>query len=171
MLQPVFPSPSRAAQRPSVLIVGSYRGKLFVADELLIYAETRDAEEAVSACSSSMAFGWRPKTKDRRANRLVTRSDEPCVLQRSRGMTVATISAEACAHGVVMLASERRADGAAAWWACRDCGVPFAPIGAARGAPSAGLERPSRDGTSDQEYVSIRELSRRSPTPRVRSAT
>jgi hypothetical protein len=28
---------------------------------------------------------------------------------------------------------------------------------------SAGLERPSGDGTADQEYVSIRELSRRIP--------
>jgi hypothetical protein len=30
-------------------------------------------------------------------------------------MTVATIRAEACAHGVVTLASERREDGASAW--------------------------------------------------------
>jgi hypothetical protein len=78
-------------------------------------------------------------------------------------MTVATISAEACAHGVVILASGRREDGASAWWAWRDCGVQFAPIGGARGLPSTGSERPSGDGAADQEYVSIRELSRRIP--------
>jgi hypothetical protein len=78
-------------------------------------------------------------------------------------MTVATIGAEACAHGVVTLASERREDGASAWWACRDCGVQFAPIGGARVVPTTGFERSSRDGTADQEYVSIRELSRRIP--------
>jgi hypothetical protein len=78
-------------------------------------------------------------------------------------MTVATTSAKACAHGVVMLSSERREDGASAWWACRDCGVQFAPIGGARVVPSAALERPSRDGMADPEYVSIRELSRRIP--------
>ena len=63
MLQPVFPSPSRAAQRPSVLIVGSYRGKLFVADELLIYAETRDAEEAVSAWLFQHGIRMAPKNQ------------------------------------------------------------------------------------------------------------
>jgi hypothetical protein len=78
-------------------------------------------------------------------------------------MTVATISAEACAHGVVMLASDRRDGGASAWWACRDCGVQFAPIGRARVLPSAEPDRLSSEGTADQEYVSIRELSRRIP--------
>jgi hypothetical protein len=48
-LQPSFPSPPRAAQRPSVLIVGSCQGKVFVADDLLVYAETIDGEEAVRA--------------------------------------------------------------------------------------------------------------------------
>jgi hypothetical protein len=48
-LSPVFPSPPPAAQRPSVLIVGSCQGKVFVADDLLVYAETLDGEEAIRA--------------------------------------------------------------------------------------------------------------------------
>jgi hypothetical protein len=48
-LQLAFLSTSRAAQRPSVLIFGSCHGKVFVADDLLVYAETLDGEEAVRA--------------------------------------------------------------------------------------------------------------------------
>ena len=48
-LQCTAVSTSRADQRPGVLIVGSCRGEVFVADELLIYAETLGGEEAVRA--------------------------------------------------------------------------------------------------------------------------
>ena len=48
-LQRTAISTSRADQRPGVLIVGSCRGEVFVADELLIYAETLNGEEAVRA--------------------------------------------------------------------------------------------------------------------------
>ena len=48
-LQRTALSTSRADQRPGVLIVGSCRGEVFVADELLIYAETLNGEEAVRA--------------------------------------------------------------------------------------------------------------------------
>jgi hypothetical protein len=42
-------STSRADQRPGILIVGSCRGEVFVADEFLIYAETLGGEETVRA--------------------------------------------------------------------------------------------------------------------------
>jgi hypothetical protein len=48
-LQRTTPSTSRADQRPGVLIVGSCHGKVFVADDPLIYAETLEGEEAVRA--------------------------------------------------------------------------------------------------------------------------
>ena len=53
-------STSRADQRPGVLIVGSCRGKVFVADELLIYAETLDGEEAVRAWLAQHGINMAP---------------------------------------------------------------------------------------------------------------
>jgi hypothetical protein len=47
-----------------------------------------------------------------------------------------------------------------AWWACRDCGVPFAP------AASPPALRPATDAVDDHpapEYVSIHDLCRRIP--------
>jgi hypothetical protein len=48
-LQAGLPSPPRATQRPSALIVGSCQDKVFLADTVLVYAETSDGEEAVRA--------------------------------------------------------------------------------------------------------------------------
>src|SRR5262249_30186381 len=108
--------------------------------------------------SNSMASGWRPTSQSARDS--VERT--PLGPAKARH-DVATISVEACAHGVVILASDRREDAAFAWWACRDCGVEFAPIGGARALLSVGFDRPTGDGTADREYVSIRELSRLIP--------
>lgn len=48
-LQRTTLSTLRTDHRPGVLIAGSCHGKVFVADELLIYAETLGGEEAVRA--------------------------------------------------------------------------------------------------------------------------
>jgi hypothetical protein len=56
-------STSRADQRPGVLIVGFCRGEVFVADELLIHAETLGAEEAVHAWLAQHGIQMAPKEK------------------------------------------------------------------------------------------------------------
>jgi hypothetical protein len=56
-------STSRPDQRPGVLIVGFCRGEVFVADELLIHAETRDAEEAVHAWLAQHGIRMSPTDK------------------------------------------------------------------------------------------------------------
>ena len=55
-------STSRADQRPGVLIVGSCRGEVFVADELLIYADTLGGEEAVRAWLAQHGIHMTPPT-------------------------------------------------------------------------------------------------------------
>ena len=70
-------STSHADRRPGVLIVGFCRGELFVADELLIYAETLGAEEAVHAWLAQHGIQMAPKERYEQANRLVTQSEGP----------------------------------------------------------------------------------------------
>jgi hypothetical protein len=60
-----------------------------------------------------------------------------------------------CAHSVVLL----RAEADRAWWACRDCDVPFSPA-VPTGRPP---ETPAVDGASGPEYISLRELTKRIP--------
>lgn len=59
----------------------------------------------------------------------------------------------ACAHAVIILKSK---DGKA-WWACRDCETPFAPV------TTAQAEVAATNGSAETEYVSIRELTARIP--------
>ena len=60
-----------------------------------------------------------------------------------------------CAHSVVLL----RTEAGRAWWACRDCDVPFSPAG-----PTArSHEIPILDGEAGPEYISLRELTKRIP--------
>jgi hypothetical protein len=55
-------STSRADQRPGVLIIGFCRGKVFVADELLIHAETFGGEEAVRAWLAQHGINMGPSS-------------------------------------------------------------------------------------------------------------
>lgn len=76
---------------------------------------------------------------------------------------MAKIRAEACAHAVISLATSEDGDGAQAWWACRDCGAPFAPVARATVPRSP---KPSDSASADPngtEYLSTRELARRIP--------
>jgi predicted DNA-binding transcriptional regulator AlpA len=63
---------------------------------------------------------------------------------------------------MVKLISQNHDDIMKAWWACRDCGTPFAPAGSFAVAKTDNNTAPhqSVDQHASQEYVSIRELSR-----------
>src|SRR5439155_20085815 len=61
-LQPGLPSPSRATQRPSALIVGPCQDKVFLADTLLVYAEkastSQSARDSVGRTPFSPKFPY-----------------------------------------------------------------------------------------------------------------
>jgi hypothetical protein len=60
-----------------------------------------------------------------------------------------------CAHSVVLLHTEA----GRAWWACRDCDVPFSPAVPSDRPP----ETSAVDGAPGPEYISLRELTNRIP--------
>ena len=60
-----------------------------------------------------------------------------------------------CAHSVVLL----RTEAGRAWWACRDCEVPFSPAA----PPARRPESAAVDGAAGPEYISLRELTTRIP--------
>ena len=62
----------------------------------------------------------------------------------------------ACAHARVALTTGEEHGRAQAWWACADCGTPFAPIIRAVAPPAAEAAPPS-------DYLSIHELAARIP--------
>ncbi len=70
---------------------------------------------------------------------------------------------ESCAHAVISLATSEGRDGAPAWWACRDCGAPFAPVARATMAHSPKPRPAASADPNGTEYLSIRELTRRIP--------
>jgi hypothetical protein len=70
---------------------------------------------------------------------------------------------ESCAHAVISLATSEDGDRAQAWWACRDCGAPFAPVARARAPHSTKLSNVASAHPNGTEYLSIRDLARRIP--------
>jgi len=66
------------------------------------------------------------------------------------------VNLRACAHLLVTLHTGEDA----AWWACRDCSTPFAPVAGSVGPQVVRGEAPA---PPDEEYLAIGDLCRRIP--------
>src|SRR5262249_56308628 len=74
--------------------------------------------------------------------------------RRGARTLMATATPAACAHAIVALVTDVKGDDVRAWWACRECKTPFAPVGATATAV---------DVEPAAEYLSTRQLAQRIP--------